>query len=106
VTAYAKATGTTQTLVASTVDTITLSSPVKRIQIINVTGTSDISGTISWGSTAATPTVEGDNEFTIPAIAGAEYKATADEPIANVQIKLISSGTMKYTVEGDNSEAP
>lgn len=78
---YAK----TATLGAATVDTINFTSEVQ-MTVVNM-GTTDY----IWASGSTTPTVDGDD--CVPCPPGC---ATA-LPFTGTQLKLISSGTPKYT---------
>lgn len=110
-----------QTLVASTVDTVTINSTVQgKVRVINETGTNPIyvnSGTISASFTQGAhgvenstltivqptaPTVGGANEFEIPALAGASI--TIECGPSGAILSLISSGAMAYSVLSADAE--
>lgn len=85
-----------KTLVASTVDTVTFtSSDREMVRVYNDTGTAVIHFTVD----GSTPTVNGATTYRVPAVAGAYTSAEVRTAGATV-VKLISSGTPTYSVEG------
>jgi hypothetical protein len=90
VAAYAKV------LVASTVDTVTFTASDRaRVRVYNDTGTAAIFFTVD----GSTPTVNGANTYRVPASGGAYMDVEVLTGSATV-VKLISSGTPVYSVEG------
>src|SRR5687767_3099243 len=84
-----------KTLVASTVDTVTLSRPCRHVEVLSHNG----AGAIYFTVDGSTPTVAGDNTFALPASASAlEVEAGDSEP--PTVVKLISAGTPIYSVTG------
>jgi hypothetical protein len=83
------------TLVASTVDTVTLGRDFNEVEILNRDGTAAIYFTVD----GSTPTVGGDNALVIPAVIGSVTESTLDISGTNV-VKLISAGTPSYSVTG------
>lgn len=81
------------TLTASTVDTVNINAD-NTVAVSN-RGSSDIYFTISSGGTAATPAVANDS-YICPA--GQVKIITGAQGVT--QVKLISSGTPAYSVEG------
>jgi hypothetical protein len=81
-------------LVAATIDTVTLDSDYARVEVINRDGTAEIFFTVDGGD----PTVLGDNTHVVPASIS---KTTVHAfKKATTVVRLISSGTPKYTVRG------
>lgn len=96
---YSNAIAVHETLSASTVDTITLTTVNDaQAMIVNRTGTAEIYGTIGYdGTTPVDPTVAGAGTFVLPASICALSLDSASGPIV---VKLISSGEMAYSVHG------
>jgi hypothetical protein len=87
--AYAK------TLVASTVDTITFTDDLSRIEV----GTTDGAAAIYFTVDGSTPTVAGASTYIIPGVANAVREITEVPSVAQLStVKLISSGTPTYWV--------
>jgi hypothetical protein len=88
--AYGKA------LAASTVDTVTFTASDRNsVRVYNDTGTA----AIHFTTDGTTPTVNGANTYRVPASAGAYLTVEVLGGGATV-VKLISSGTPTYSVEG------
>lgn len=88
--AYTVVRAKTATLVASTVDTVTLSHPFGAVEVTNLDGAAEITFTTN----GTTPTVDADDAYTLPAEISA--RVVAGGPV----VKLISGGTPKYAVTG------
>ena len=88
--AYSVQKRTHQTLGASTVDTVTLTGRNSSVEILN----RDSSSTIYFTVDGTTPTVAGNETIVLPP--GAAYQWLA--PVG--MVKLISSGTPAYSVQG------
>jgi hypothetical protein len=84
------------TLVAATMDTVTLDGDYKHVEVVNRDGVNEIYFTID----GADPTVAGDNTHVLPAQIGRITVNAAAEPGTPTVVKLISAGTPKYTVRG------
>lgn len=91
------------TLVASTVQTVSLDQPYESITVVNDTGTA----AIYFRLDGVNPTVGGDDCYIVPAAITQEtvpgitsIAENADGTIPGSTIKLISSGTPSFTVEG------
>lgn len=82
-----------KTLVAATVDTVTLSRPCRQVEVLSHDGAAAIYFTVD----DSTPTVAGGNTFALPATPCALEVDTADNQPPTV-VKLISSGTPTYSV--------
>jgi hypothetical protein len=91
-------------LTASTVDTVTFTSTVGQIEVVNVDGAAAIYFTVD----GSTPTVGGKGTFVVPAAIGSRtVRAVADTttvtagqaPGVSKVVKLISSGTPTYIVQ-------
>jgi Chitobiase/beta-hexosaminidase C-terminal domain len=85
------------TLVASTVDTVTLTRSFARVQVINRLGTNEI----YYTTDGSVPTVGGDNTYVVTNQAGASdtranFQGVKDTCVVN----LISTGAMTYSVIG------
>ena len=112
---YSATTEVNQTLVANTVDTVTITStPDGDIRIINQTGTNPIYVTLGTISTSfaqgqhgvevpvtttvqpPVPTIGGANEIEVPAVAGASIEL--DVGVNGAIVSLISAGAMAYSV--------
>lgn len=84
------------TLAAGQVTTVTLTSADNTVEVINRTGSAEIYFTV--GSEPATPTVEGDDCYIVPE--GLTSYVVNGVPGA-VVVKLISAGTPKFSVIGN-----
>lgn len=85
-----------QQLTAATVDTVTLNADYPQVEVVNRDGAAAIFFTIDGDA----PTVEGDNTHVLPAaISGVTVPSNADTGDPTV-VRLISSGTPKYSVRG------
>ncbi|MGH3441992.1 MAG: hypothetical protein ACRDUY_08095 [Nitriliruptorales bacterium] len=96
-----------ETLVASTVTTVTLTgSDYPRVQVTNVSGAAAIYFCVNGlggPSADGVPTVAGDDCFVAAGAAGAEVTVSSgkvDSDDADTVVKLISSGTPTVAVEG------
>jgi hypothetical protein len=86
------------TLVATTVDTVTLTAQYNRVEILNRSASGDIFVTLD----GSTPSVGGNDTYVIPATGVGTFvnpNWTNEPPISTV-VKLISSGTPSYSVTG------
>jgi hypothetical protein len=83
------------TLVAATEDTVNIGRDCDKVRVYNDTGTAAIFFTTD--GTAAT--VNGANCYRVPADAGA-YTTVSVTGASNTKVRLISSGTPTYSVEG------
>jgi hypothetical protein len=91
-------------LVASAVDTITLNQGFEFVEIINRTGAAEIYYTLD-GTTA--PTVGGADCYVIPAAITSRIRANPLGSRNTTVVKVTSSGTPNYTVQGaDNTMVP
>lgn len=84
-----------KTLVASTVDTVTFDRDCEAVRVTFESGAASISITVN----GSTPTVGGAGTYKLRAVAGASLEIpvpTAGDTV----VKLISSGTPTYSVEG------
>lgn len=89
------------TLVAATVDTVTISGQFRKFAIINRSGTSEINFTYaSSGSAPPAATVAGDNTMVLTAGVGAVQELDFEQGVKNLQVSLISAGTPTYSVVG------
>lgn len=85
------------TLVASTVDTVTLSRTYARVQVINRGGTSEI----YWTTNGTNPTVGGDDCYVVASpIGSSDTRANFQAPQNTCVVKLISTGNPTYSVVG------
>ena len=93
---YSHAKSVHKTLVAATVDDVTLTGRGGRVEIMNRTGTAEIYFTLD----GTAPTVKGDGTDVIPASVGASVilDASLAADSGSEVIKLISSGTPEYSV--------
>lgn len=82
------------TLAASTVDTVTLTSPYPSVEVLNRDGAAAIYFTVD----GSTPTVEGDNTFVLLDSKSA-LEVNTNSGTTSV-VKLISAGTPTYSVTG------
>jgi hypothetical protein len=80
-----------KTAVANTVDTITFADNVSRVEVI-----SDGAASISVSVDGSTPTVLGAGGYYLPAVAC--VRVFPAQPTNGTVVKLISSGTPKYSV--------
>lgn len=80
------------TLTADTVDTVTITPDAEEIEVVNVDGAAAIYFRVG----GAAPTVEGDDCEVVPGAIGVLRVATPGD--APYTVKLISSGTPKYSV--------
>lgn len=83
------------TLVAATVTTVTLTRDFQRVEVVNVTGTAAIYFTVDGSD----PTVGGDDTYVLPA-AICSFEAPSASSGSTTVVKLISSGTPGFAVEG------
>jgi hypothetical protein len=91
-------------LVASTVDTVTINHGFEFVEIINRNGTAEIFFTLD-GTT--NPTVAGADCYIIPGAITSRIRANPLGSRNTTVVKLISSGTPNYTVQGaDNTMVP
>lgn len=90
------------TLTASTAMAVELLLARGSVRVVNVTGTSAIYFTVaSDGATPTTATVAGVDCFVVPAAVGAYEEVQVGA--APVNLSLISSGAMAFTVEADHA---
>ena len=82
-----------KTLSAATVDTVTLSRPGSKVEVLNHDGVAAIYFTVD----GSTPTVAGAATYVIPAAAGA-LEVNAEDAQPPTVVKLISAGTPTYSV--------
>lgn len=82
------------TLTADTVATVTLDTDALRIEVVNRDGADEIYFLVDPGST--NPTVHGDDCEVLPAVITAQTCRSRASGVSVV--KMISSGTPKYTV--------
>ena len=80
------------TLTATTVASVTITPSADEIEVVNVDG----AAAIYFTADGSTPTVEGDDCEVVPATIGVLRVATPGD--APYTVKLISSGTPKYSV--------
>ena len=88
-----------KTPVASVVDTVAFDRRLDTVRVVNDTGTAAIFVTVD----RTTPTVDGAGTYRVRAIAGDYVDIqvdNADLDAAPTVVKLISSGTPTYSVEG------
>ena len=85
-------------LAASTVDTVTLDRDYPEVEVVNRDGAAEIYFTVDGSN----PTVAGDNTEYLPATSGASVRVSAGAFVTGTPtvVKLISSGTPKYSVQG------
>lgn len=82
-----------KTLVADTVDTVTLSRHAKSVEVLSHDGAAAIYFTVD----GSTPTVAGANTYALPVgIGGLEVDLEDNQP--PTEVKLISAGTPLYSV--------
>lgn len=86
-----------KTLVASTVDTVTFATDVAEIEVY-----SDGAAALSFTVDGTTPTVDSQAAEWMPASASVQVVRS---PAATTVVKLISSGTPKYSVTGRGRDA-
>lgn len=91
--AYTVDTAKHATLVASTVDTVTLPKDASAIEVCNRSGVAAIHVTIG----TVNPTVDGDDTFVVPAVAGSARVIPTPGSQPTV-VRLISSGAPTYSV--------
>lgn len=84
------------TLGADTVDTVVLSADFARVEVINRDGAEEIYFTVDGPA----PTVEGDNTHVLPAAVGGLLVNASAASGSPTIVRLISTGTPKYTVRG------
>lgn len=89
------------TLVASTVNTVTLNSHYEHLEVVNVDGAAAVYFTVGGaGNVPTDPTVAGAGTLVLPAvIGGVELDGAYFENGVSV-VKLISSGIPKVNVRG------
>lgn len=80
-------------LVASTVDTVTFTDNVSRVEVI-----SDGSAAVWYTTDGSTPTVGGANCYYIPAVAAVDSRDARNSATADA-VKLISAGTPTIRVQ-------
>jgi hypothetical protein len=86
------------TLTASTVEIVNFSDPVYLVIVVN-RGTTDLFFRLgSGGAAAVNPAVLGADSYIVPASQSLAISRPASQTVN--QIKLISSGTPDYSVEG------
>lgn len=85
------------TLVASTVDTVTLDKGAEYITVVNRSGAAEIYFTVGTTVTPpAAPTVGGNDTYVLPAATSSVRVASGIGPI---EVQVISAGTPTYSVE-------
>lgn len=82
------------TLVADTVDTVTIARDAEKVRVYNDTGSAVIWFTVD----SSAPAANGGNCYRVPATAGA-YTTVTVTGAGNTVVKLVSSGTPTYAVE-------
>lgn len=87
-----------KTLVASTVDTVTIHRDCDSVEVLNVDG----AAAIFFTTDGSTPTVNGAKTTRVPASAGASAAVDVQGGGETV-VKLISSGTPSYDVTGSGA---
>lgn len=80
-------------LVAATVDTVTFTTGLHDVEVLNRDGSAEIQFTVD----GSTPTAGGDNTYVVYAGAGAALKVACPVATATV-VKLVSAGIPKYAV--------
>lgn len=97
---YSEAVSKTATLVAATADTVTLTGPYRKIQVINHDSTARISCRL--GGTAVAAADEDDSYPVLPGGTTTLYDAadvgSSGSIAADAVVTLISAGTPTYTV--------
>ena len=89
------------TLTANSVDRCVLSGRASQFLVINRTGTSEIYFTyaVTGGADPIDPVIAAAETMVVPASVGAAVKVTLSINDPGVIVKLISSGTMAYSIE-------
>ena len=88
-------------LTAASVDTVTLDHVTAKVEIINRSGTAEIYYTLD----GTAPTVAGDDCYVVPAAISSAVRANPQVDQNQLVVKLISSGTPTYSVQGvDNTD--
>jgi len=92
------------TLVATTVDTVTLNASADQRDTLVVTNVDGLAAIYyTFGSSPGTPTVAGDDTWVLPAVAGYTKVHKLPGAAGALVVKLISSSTPAYSVEGFRS---
>ena len=96
---YTKALVANETLSASVVDQVILTTVGNTLTVTNVTGTSAIYVAVWWGGAPdpKDPTVGGDNCYVLPAAVCSRSWTLPNG--ASPSVKLISAGAMAYSVD-------
>ena len=95
---YSAADVSTNTLGASVVDLVLLTTPASAIQVINESGTSPIFFTVSQpGGPCPVPTINGANCRVVAASAGAIQNVRVYGRYGSI-VQLISAGSPQYSV--------
>ena len=100
---YTGNTAVHQTLVAQTVDTVTLTpanAAYGEVTVVNRSGAAEIYFTVGSGSNLpATPVVAANDTYVLPASMGS-FSVPWSGGSGGAVVKLISSGTPTYSVQG------
>jgi hypothetical protein len=94
------------TLAAAVADTVTLAGNYRSVIVYN-RGATDLFVTVGATAVVAPPTVAGAEDWVVPANQVFTIPNTAQQPdetepqLTTTVVKLISSGTPAYSVEGD-----
>jgi hypothetical protein len=84
------------TLVAATMDTVTLDGDYKQVEVVARDAVSEIYFTVDGPN----PTVLGDNTHVLPQAIGRVTVPASAAPGTPTIVKLISAGVPKYSVRG------
>jgi hypothetical protein len=97
---YAGGNSVHQTLAATTIQRIVLTTPAQTFTVFNRTGTNEIYFTYreAGGADPVDPAVGGSGCLVVPAVAGASVTIAASAS-NGLTVKLISAGAMAYSVE-------